>query len=136
MIIVLFIINYLPCHLEGHIKSIVIDDEDVICRTLKIILEKEGHETSTTNSGLDAIALMKVTDFKVAFVDLAMPQMNGTELIQWIKKEKPDVKIVAMSGMDWKDTLLQGALNVGADRILKKPFQITDIQKAMSDLIN
>ncbi len=98
------------------------------------MLEKEGHSSDTTNSGLDAIGLMKINTYSIAFVDLAMPQMNGNELIQWIKKEKPEVKIIAMSGMDWKDTLLQGALNVGADRILKKPFQIADVQKAMSDL--
>lgn len=119
---------------EAPINIIVIDDEDVICRTLKVVLEKEGHLPETTNSGLDAIALMKVKSFNIAFVDLAMPQMNGTELIQWMKKEKPEIKIIAMSGMDWKDTLLQGALNVGADRILKKPFQISDIQKVVSEL--
>lgn len=122
--------------MKSTIKTLIVDDEDVICRTLKFILEKQNIETSTSNSGEEAIKLMDSNSYDLAFIDLAMPQMNGTDLIQWIKKEKPNIKIVAMSGMDWKDTLLQGALNVGADRILKKPFQIVDVQKAISDLTN
>lgn len=116
------------------IKTIVIDDEAIICKTLELILSKEGHDIVTSENGHEAIKLMQEEEFDLAIVDLAMPQMNGTEVIQWIKKEKPHTKVIAMSGMDWKDTLLQGALSVGADRILKKPFQITDIQEAMNGL--
>lgn len=120
--------------MESPINILIIDDEEVICKTLELILQKDGYNTTCAFNGLDAIELLKINFYDLVFVDLAMPQMNGTEVIQWVKKEKTKIKIVAMSGMDWKDTLLQGALNIGADRILRKPFQVVDVQKSVNSL--
>ena len=61
------------------------DDEDVICSTLRIYLESEGFAVRTVNSGRKALAELESGAYEVLILDILMPQMNGLEVMGWIQ---------------------------------------------------
>ena len=65
---------------------LVIDDEELIVRSLKKLLEKKGFTVFIAKNGQDALAMIEVEEFDLIVVDIRMPGMNGVETIESIKK--------------------------------------------------
>ena len=105
-------------------RIIVIDDDDTVRLSLKMILEDADFEVDEAENGEIGIALMRANPADLVISDIFMPQKEGIETIDELRKEFPDVRIIAMSGggrMD-PDAYLEIARRVGADASLFKPF--------------
>jgi DNA-binding response OmpR family regulator len=106
-------------------RILVIDDHEDICLFMKEALQMCGYVVDTATDGNTGLALQRRQPADVVITDIFMPDADGMETIQSVKKEFPKVKIIAMSGggmMSKNVDYLSMAREFGADRVLAKPF--------------
>jgi DNA-binding response OmpR family regulator len=117
-------------------RVLVVDDEDQMRALLRLMLESAGHEVSDAANGKIALHLQKMMPADLLITDIIMPEMEGIELIINIRKIDPRVKIIAISGGGKIDPYLclDIAGELGADRILQKPFSRTTLMFVISEL--
>jgi FixJ family two-component response regulator len=102
-------------------RVLVVDDEEVICKTLRIYLESEGYTAQTVQSGRDAVRHLETGDTEVLLLDILMPQMNGLEVMQWIRERELPVEVIVTTGAGSHDVAVE-AMRLGAFDILRKPI--------------
>ena len=74
------------------LKILVVDDQQDHCEVIKMILESKGYEVMTCNSGQEALALLKDSEFDLLITDLSMPEMYGLELLGKVKEVGKDIQ--------------------------------------------
>lgn len=114
------------------IRVFIVDDDLDLAESLSIALEGTGCEVETAHSGEEAVRIFREKDFDIAFMDVKLPGMNGVESFLEIKKIKPGVKVVMMTGYS-VEQLLEQALENGAWGVLHKPI---DMKKLLETLKN
>ncbi|MEJ2199473.1 MAG: sigma-54 dependent transcriptional regulator [Desulfuromonadaceae bacterium] len=111
--------------MEGK-RILVVDDDSVIRKGLKRILEKEGYEVDAFASGHLAIEEMQQKGFDLVITDLKMPGMGGMEVLKAISILQPDIPIILITGYSTVETAVE-AMKRGAVDYIAKPFSPTDI---------
>ena len=99
-------------------KVLLIDDEEDFTSALAERLEIRGMGVETASSGEEALEKVTVTDFDAVLLDLAMPGWDGIETLKRLKKVKPDLQVVLLTG---RATVGKGveAMKHGAKQLLK-----------------
>lgn len=114
-------------------KILVIDDDALVVATIKSVLKRKAYDVVCASSGREGLTLLQQADFDLAICDMIMPDMEGLETITHLKKMRPRLPVIAMSGggrtknMDF----LRLAENIGAADSLRKPFSGEDIVKVV-----
>lgn len=118
-------------------KILVIDDEPHILLMLKKMLERHDFEIEMATNGAEGLSLFKLSTPDLVITDIIMPEMEGLETIREMKRIKPDLKIIAMSGGGKvsADSYLKIAGIFGASKSLAKPFTMNEMLLAVQDLI-
>ncbi len=112
---------------------LVVDDEQVMCDILSSFFTKKGHTVKAVNNGAEAIELSRREEFDLALCDLAMPDVTGYDVIKALNKLDKRPKVVISTGWDEKlKSIDEKALK--ADLIIKKPFNLLEMERAISDL--
>jgi len=111
---------------EAGTSILIIDDDKSICSLFKDTLEDEGFRVTTVNDSHQALELVKGGDYALLFLDLKMPEMDGTELLRHIRKIKPEIPITIVTGYPESDLMMK-ALNYGPLGVMKKPFKPSDV---------
>lgn len=104
----------------------VIDDSKTVLKVVGDMLIEGGNQPVLTTSFEEAMSFNEMTHADLALVDLVMPGMDGFEGIKRLRGIDPDLKIIAMSAGDASMDpyhLLRLARRIGADAVIKKPFQ-------------
>ena len=116
---------------------LVIDDESQIRNLLSEMLKKAGYSVIVAEDGKEGIKLYLENSIDLVITDIIMPDKEGLEIIRELKRNYPDVKIIAMSGggAGTSEDYLSMAEKFGAQRILHKPFTMKDVLSAVSELI-
>ena len=119
-------------------KILVIDDELPVRILVKSILERDGFIVSVASNGMEGLLSQKNNPADLVITDLIMPEKEGIELIQELKKEFPLLPVIAMSGggITPADGHLKTAKILGAAAILEKPVDKVDLVKTVEELIN
>jgi CheY-like chemotaxis protein len=119
-------------------KILVIDDDKLVREMLVQMLEKEGYEIESASDGDIALKKFHTYNPDLIVTDIIMPEKEGIELIQRFLIEKPDVKIIAISGgalnIDSQSTL-QMAKALGAHTTLTKPLSRNEFVTAVRELL-
>lgn len=118
------------------LNIVIIDDEKAMLDIIATLLEDRNMKCHLFESGKEALRFILQNNIDVAIIDLSMPEINGIEIISKIRNFSKDLPIIAMSGMDWKETLLQGALITGANKTLKKPFDSQTLYSTIKSILN
>lgn len=107
-------------------RILVIDDDATIRLSLKLALEDADHHVEEAANGLEGIDRFRANPAALVITDIFMPEKEGMELIDEIKRDRPETKIIAISGGGRMnpDDYLTIARRLGADRTLLKPFDI------------
>ncbi len=108
---------------------LVIDDDPQICDVLEQVLEKEGHRVFTALNGEEGIRLYRQHLPELIILDILMPEKEGLETILDLRREFPNVNVIAMSAASEgaKINLLELAQRLGAQYRMAKPFQIQTV---------
>ncbi len=100
-------------------KILIIDDQAPIRRVLRDILENEKYQVEDVGSGPEALQIIKEQDFDAVFCDIKMPDMDGIEVLEAIKKDS-DTPVIMISGHGTIDTAVD-AIKKGAFDFIQKP---------------
>lgn len=104
-------------------RVLVIDDEDILRKTVRRILEAAGHEVMEAENGRIGLSVFRQSPPDVVLTDIVMPDREGIETIIEIRKLAPVTRIVAMSGASQFTDFLHMAHQLGAAATLPKPFR-------------
>jgi CheY-like chemotaxis protein len=101
---------------------LVVDDEPAVLKIMKIVLEKSGFQVVLAGNGAEALEIFgQMRDqIRILITDMAMPGMNGLDLIRAIRELNPAVDIVATTGMTTPDQM-QAINDAGVRHVLSKP---------------
>ncbi len=113
---------------------LIIDDEPEIRLLLRMVLESDGHTITEASDGFEGIKSFRESPVDVIITDLIMPGKEGLETISELKKEYPDIKIVAMSG--GRQNHLETAKLLGATEVFKKPFENKELKLTIRRLLH
>ncbi len=116
---------------------LIVDDEKEIRTVFKIALERAGYAVNVASDGDDGLRQFRSNPADLLIVDIIMPEKDGIETIAEVRKEFPDVKIVAVSGGGRisSDEYLKIAKTLGADRTLEKPITRNELLEAVGALL-
>ena len=103
-------------HTSVHI--LLVDDNALGLAARKSVLEEHGYRITTASGGLEALDLMTGHEFQLLVTDFKMPRMTGVELIAEVRKQRPDIPVILLSG--FADTLGLSETNSGADAVIQK----------------
>jgi twitching motility two-component system response regulator PilH len=117
---------------------LVIDDEQDVCDLFRVIFESRGHRCLHAVDGATGLALVRRERPSAVFLDIAMPNMNGYEVLAELKKdsETSKVPVLLMTALT-KNTPLSSeewAHSTGADAFLAKPFEIDELLEVVEKL--
>jgi len=114
-------------------RILIIDDEPQIRSMLTLMLERDGYEVVEAPDGVSGIKAYRQNPVDLIITDLIMPNKDGIGMIIDLKKEFPDVKIIAMSGggLNKPDGYLKGAKKLGAACTLTKPIDREELLNAV-----
>jgi CheY-like chemotaxis protein len=103
---------------------LVIDDSDGVRSVLRAALEAAGHQVVEARDGAEGLKAFRQQLTDLVFCDIFMPGKEGLATIRELRREFPDVKIIAMSGGGFNGTMnmLPLAARLGAAQLLDKPF--------------
>ena len=115
----------------GEKASILIVDDDLLtCETFMDVLEEKGYRIAKASSGQEAIEKVQERSFDIVFIDVKMPVMNGLEIYLALRKIRPDVKVIMMTGYRQEvQDLVEEAIRTNAYTCIYKPF---DIEKVLA----
>lgn len=126
-------------------RVLVVDDDPIVAESLAEFLTGEGLSAATASSGLEALdaiakaekgteggsgAPARPAPFAVAIVDVAMPQMDGMELLKRIGAEHPGTSVLMLTGYGTIESAVQ-ALRLGAADYLTKPVVDSELRMAL-----
>lgn len=115
-------------------RILVVDDDVIVIKSCRRILEAEGFEVTTVPSADEALEKIKIYDFDLLVVDVKMPKHDGIFLMREIKKNWPDVPIIVMSGYPTPETIAD-VLKLGAIQFIPKPFKPDEFMKSIKQVI-
>jgi DNA-binding NtrC family response regulator len=115
-------------------RILVVDDDVIVIKSCRRILEAEGFEVTTVPSADEALEKIKIYDFDLLVVDVKMPKHDGIFLMREIKKNWPDVPIIVMSGYPTPETIAD-VLRLGAIQFIPKPFKPDEFMKSIKQVI-
>jgi len=103
-------------------KILVIEDESAIRRVLVKILseENDGYQVDEAEDGLAGTEMVKKADYDLILCDIKMPKMDGVEVLEAVKKIKPEIPVVMISGHGDLDTAVN-TMRLGAFDYISKP---------------
>ena len=112
-----------------------VDDEPDILETVKTILENEGFEVVSVDSGKEALKQIKSNNFDLFILDVMMPDMSGWDLFTRIKKLKSDYKVIILSIIEVSQSRLKELQAHGISDYITKPFHRDDFVKRIKKII-
>lgn len=102
---------------------LVIDDEKSIRNTLKEVLEYENHTIDLASDGEEGLEKFKDNQYEIVLLDIKMPGMDGTEVLDNIVAESPDIPVIMISGHGNIDTAVE-SIKKGAYDFIEKPLDL------------
>jgi CheY-like chemotaxis protein len=113
---------------------LIVDDESDVREVFRLALTRKGYQVAPFGDGAEALQAAAEHQFKLAFVDVAMPGMDGVEVVENLRRVSPDTNIVMITAFldgglaaDEREDRVQKALNLGARGCLRKPFGMDTI---------
>ena len=118
-------------------KVLITDDAPIIRLMLKDIIEFSGYEVvGEATNGFEAVDMYKNLKPDVVTMDIIMPEKDGIEALEEILNFDPDAKVVMVTAIDQRDSLMK-AIRIGATDYIVKPFEndrvISAVKKAFGE---
>lgn len=116
---------------------LIVDDDDDVRRTLRRVLERDGHAVADCANGQAALSAVKLARPDLVITDVYMPEMDGIEFLTRLREEDPDLPVLAVSGgsLASADFVLEDASQLGANAVLAKPYDLNEMRAAVRDLL-
>ncbi|MFT5700374.1 MAG: CheY-like chemotaxis protein [Desulforhopalus sp.] len=123
--------------IRGSGRIVVVDYEEIIRVTARIILKNLGYTVHLVENGKKAVELFRNEDKKIDLVllDMIMPVMNGRDCFEPLKKLDLDVRVVLSSGFSREEDL-QKMMQDGLSGFIRKPYYTSTLSRVIYDALN
>lgn len=116
-------------------KILLVDDEVNCLRSVKDVIDLEGFECLTANSGFAALEIFARNDIDIVVTDIRMPNMNGIELLKKIKERKPSTPVLMLTGYGSIEDAVN-SIKLGAYNYILKPVNVADLLADIQDILS
>lgn len=118
-------------------RILVVDDDEMIRKTVIASLQQAGHTVIVTEDGREAADKFSDCALDLVITDILMPEWDGLELIAWLRSRGSTIKILAMSGGGRTRSMefLPTAASFGATATIKKPFTHDQFVSKVTELL-
>jgi PAS domain S-box-containing protein len=107
-------------------KILIIDDEQRMCESLRILFGTQGYDVSTAGSEEEAREILENHRFDVVLVDMVIPDTDGHQLMDLVNEKNPNTDVIVITGNESLDFAI-GALKRGAYDYVRKPFEFEEL---------
>jgi len=118
--------------MEKQKNILIVDDDKSILRILTRILQKQGYNTATVETGREAEEQINNRPYDLALIDVKLPDTDGLDLLQTMQSIRPNMIRIILTGFASMDNGIK-ALNAGADAYLVKPVEPTELLKILKE---
>ena len=120
---------------DGRLVLVADDDEDVLS-LVTTVLERAGHEVIAARDGAEALALAQRRRPDLAVLDVAMPQLDGLEVLRRLRRsrETAEVPVVLLSARAQESDVVLG-YETGASAYVRKPFSPRELSERVAGLL-
>ncbi len=116
-------------------KILIADDEPRFCESLRLLLDGHGYDIYMSTSGGEAQQLLSIHQFDVALLDIAIPDVDGLQLMDYINLHCPNTSIIVITGNSSIDATVS-ALRKGAYDYIRKPFAYEELLTTIQNALN
>ena len=114
-------------------KSVLlIDDEEIILKSVNTILEQDGYKVSVASDGKSGLELLEKSEYSLVIADLVMDGITGIDVIRQVKQIRPETAVLALTGCG-KTSLTMESLKAGADDYILKPCTKAELLQKVSE---
>ena len=113
-------------------KILLVDDEIEIREFLKDYFEDREFNVDVASDGVEALEQFKKQAYDLVVTDMMMPGMLGIQVLEEIKKAKPDQRVIFLTGVK-ETSLVEKAKALGCQHYLFKPIQLTELEARVSE---
>lgn len=107
-------------------RILVVDDEEALRTVLSSELAGVGYDIETASDGDEAINLVQGKKFDLVLLDIKMPKVDGFEVLKFIKKSYPSIRVIMLTGFaDLKNAI--ESKKHGAEDFVSKPYDLVDL---------
>ncbi len=110
-----------------NLKLFFIDDDKTICTLIEEYFSDEGYNIQCTSSAIEAINILKNNAFDIVVTDIRMPDIDGIEILSWIKENKPEIEVIIVTGHGSMESAIR-AMKIGSYDYLQKPFRLNQLK--------
>jgi DNA-binding NtrC family response regulator len=114
-------------HDHKNISILTVDDDDEFRGVVVRRFQRRGYEVAHTGSPSEALALAEQKHFDVAILDIAMPEMDGVQLLERLRQIDPDTQPIMLTGQGTIETAIR-AMKLGAYDYLTKPCELAELE--------
>ena len=112
---------------------LIVDDDTTLLDVFKSDLKLEGYPCETATSAMSALELINKSLFDIMIIDIELPDINGMELTRKVKRLKPDMVVIIITGFI-EDFDYDEAIEAGASDFIKKPFTLKELIVRMKQI--
>jgi DNA-binding NtrC family response regulator len=110
----------------------VVDDEPIVGKRLKRLLEKDGYDVEVFTRGSIAVKELEKKPFDIIITDLKMGRVDGIGIMEAARQRNPDTKVIIITGLS-KAEIANEAVKKGAFGFIMKPFRIEDVRQIVKN---
>jgi DNA-binding NtrC family response regulator len=103
------------------IRVLVVDDEPIIRDLLKAMLISMKAKVDVATNGVEAQRKILAGSYQLVITDINMPEMDGIALLDWLRKKKPDIETMVMTGIDISDEMMEAIGKSSLECFVKPP---------------
>ncbi len=120
---------------SGKGSVLLVDDEKGVVEVCSEMLESLGYQVKAVSSGSEAIEVLKTGNLQIDLVilDMVMPQMNGWQTFEKIRKIDPEMKVLVSSGYS-RESEIEKIMKQGCDNFILKPFDVTTLSEKLNEV--
>lgn len=116
-------------------KILLVDDESNIVKTLSAILQDEGHIVYSSENGKNALDFVSKNEVDLIFLDVWLPDIDGTEVLERINRAHPDIAVIMISGHASIDIAVKST-RMGAFDFLEKPLSMQRVITSLNNALD
>jgi DNA-binding response OmpR family regulator len=113
-------------------RILVVDDEKNILKLYQAELEDEGYEVVTANSGREALEVFDRESPDLVTLDILMPDMDGIQVLRYLKEKKPGVPVIMLTAYDYRDDFSVWV----SDAYVVKSSDLTNLKATIKNIID
>ena len=116
---------------------LLVDDEPMLLDVAKVVLERQGYQVFLAENGAGCMNALDEYGSKINLLvlDQTMPEMNGNEVLAWVKNKFPELPCIMVSGSA-DEELVQKFYDMGAHRFIAKPYDLSDLSMTVREVLD